>query len=114
MQKILRDYSLSLVLFVLFASSWLGQFIFQLAEVANHALEHGQSFQWSEFWPEFGTSTFENWQSEFLQLFTFVTLTSFLIHRGSPESKDTDEEMQATLSRIEKRINGLEKKPARR
>lgn len=40
-------------------------------------------------------STFENWKSEFLQLFTMVVLVSFLIHRGSQESKDSDAELRA-------------------
>ena len=80
-----------------------------MAEVTNEALQHGQEFMWSEFWPRFGQATFENWQSEFLQLFTFVVLTTFLIHRGSHESKDSDEEMQAALTRIEKRLDSLTK-----
>jgi hypothetical protein len=50
----------------------------------------------------------ENWQSEFLQLLTFVVLTSFLIHRGSHESKDTDEEMMAMLKSIDRRLRKLE------
>ena len=47
-------------------------------------------------------------QSEFLRLLTFVVLTSFLIHRGSPESRDSDDEMQKSLNRIEKRLKALE------
>jgi hypothetical protein len=35
-------------------------------------------------------STFENWQSEFLQVFIFIVLTTFLVHRMSHESPDTD------------------------
>jgi hypothetical protein len=31
---------------------------------------------------DFLAATFENWQSEFLQLLAMVVLTSFLIHRG--------------------------------
>jgi len=104
LENILRGYSLSIVLFILFISSWIGQLILQIEEFANQAVEHGQAFQWSEFWPEFWTATLENWQSEFLQLFTFVVLTSFLMHRGSPESKDSDEKMEQALTRIEKRL----------
>jgi hypothetical protein len=47
-------------------------------------------------------------QSEFLQLLTFVVLTSFLIHRNSPESRDSDDEMQRSLDWIEKRLKALE------
>lgn len=102
-----RNYSLSLILFALFFVSWLAQFLFQIPEAANEASQHGQSFQWGEFWPKFLESTFENWQSEFLQLFTFVVLTAYFIHRGSHESKDSDEKMQASLNRIEKQLQSL-------
>ena len=50
----------------------------------------------------------QDWQSGFLELTTFVVVSSFLIHKGSPESKDVDDEMQATLDRIEKRLRELE------
>jgi hypothetical protein len=52
-------------------------------------------------------TTFENNASEFLQLLTFVVLTTYLIHRGSHESKDTDDRMQEQLNRIEQRLNQL-------
>jgi hypothetical protein len=35
---------------------------------SNEAQQHGQSFAWADFFPQFFESTFENWQSEFLQL----------------------------------------------
>ena len=63
--------------------------------------------------PAFGQATFENWQSEFLQLLTFVALTSFLIHRGSPESKDGDEEMQSKLDAIQEELKQLRRGPRR-
>jgi sensor domain CHASE-containing protein len=47
-------------------------------------------------------------QSEFLQLLTFVVLTTYLIHRNSHESRDSDDEMQQSLNRIEKRLKSLE------
>ena len=36
-----------------------------------------------------------------------MTLTSFLIFKGSAESKDSDEEMQTALDRIERRLDEL-------
>ena len=48
-------------------------------------------------------ATFENWQSEFLQVFVFIVLTTFLVHRKSHESPDTDYETEAALRRIEAR-----------
>lgn len=38
--------------------------------------------------PQFLSSVFENWESEFLQMAAYVVLTAFLIQRGSAESKD--------------------------
>jgi hypothetical protein len=34
---------------------------------------------------------FENWESEFLQMWAFVMLTAYLIQKGSPESRKPDE-----------------------
>jgi hypothetical protein len=39
----------------------------------------------------FVEATFENWESEFLQMFAFVLLTAWLVQRGSAESKPEDD-----------------------
>jgi hypothetical protein len=104
-----RDYGLSITLGLLFLLSWVAQFFTQWTAVANDAREHGVEPTWSEFWPQFLSSTFENWQSEFLQLLTFVVLTAFLIHRGSHESKDGDEELKAMIERVDRRLERLER-----
>lgn len=38
----------------------------------------------------FAEATFENWESEFLQMGAFVFLTAVLVQRGSAESRDPD------------------------
>src|ERR1044071_3226914 len=48
------------------------------------------------FWHYLGTghfveATFENWESEFLQMGSYVLLTAYLVQRGSPESKPLDQ-----------------------
>jgi hypothetical protein len=103
----LGDRGLGIVLLVLFLVSWIGQFFVQLVVVRNEASEHGQPFQWGDFLAQFWHSTLENWQSEFLQLLTFVVLTTYLIYRGSHESKDADLETDATLERIEAKLDAL-------
>jgi hypothetical protein len=40
----------------------------------------------------FGEAVFENWESEFLQMGSYVLLTAYLVQRGSPESKPLDGE----------------------
>jgi hypothetical protein len=117
-QRIFRDYGLSIVLLSMFLIAWVGQFVAQWIEFANEQHQQGESFQFADYMPVFWSATLENWQSEFLQLLTFVVLTAYLIHRGSNESKDSQEEMQQQLSRIERRLQQMDKQrepePARR
>lgn len=44
--------------------------------------------------------TLENWQSEFLQLLWQVAGLAFLLHVGSPQSKEGDDRMEAKLDAI--------------
>jgi hypothetical protein len=39
----------------------------------------------------FGETVFENWESEFLQMGMYVLLTTFLVQKGSAESRPIDE-----------------------
>ena len=89
-------------------TSWIAQFVFEVFVVRDEAQSHGGSFHWAEFWPQFWQSTMENWQSEFLQLLTFVVFTTYLIYRGSHESKDNDDEVFEMLQRIEEKLERLE------
>lgn len=95
-----KHYNLSIVLAILFLSAWGTQFLVQLKKMHKEVESKGQAFDWGEFWPEFWTSTLENWQSEFLQLLTFVVLTGFLIHRGSPESRDGEDRVEKKIDQI--------------
>ena len=61
----------------------------------------------------FGQSTLENWQSEFLQLFSFVVLSAVLIHRGSAESRDTEERIERRLDEVMARLDALADEPTR-
>lgn len=97
----LKDFGLSITLAVLFFSSWVGQAISQWQEFTDQQAEHGQQAAVGDFAAVFTSATLENWQSEFLQLFAFVVLSAVLIHRGSAESKDSDERMEQALDRIE-------------
>jgi hypothetical protein len=83
----LGSRGLGIVLLLLFLGSWVGQAVVQV-DVLDES--------WAEFW----ASTLENWQSEFLQLLTFMVLTSFLIFRGSPESRDSDDELNDKVDEI--------------
>jgi hypothetical protein len=103
-----KDYGLSITLATLFLASWIGQGITQWMSFSDEQAAHGEPVRVGAFFADFWRATLENWQSEFLQLLTFVVLTAYLIHRGSGESKDGDAEIRASLDRIERRLERLE------
>src|SRR5688572_17672560 len=111
MKRIWQNYSLSIILACLFLVSWVLQTWTGWHKFSAEQQAHGEIAQWfgsSGYIWEWAAATMENWQSEFLQLLTFVVLTAYFIHRGSHESKDTDDEQMAMLKRIEKRIAKIE------
>lgn len=112
MGRLFKDYGLSIVLGILFLVSWGLQTWTGWVAFAAEEATHGQAAQvfgnGGYVWHWAG-ATMENWQSEFLQLLTFVVLTSFLIHKGSHESKDGDEELKAMIKDVQKRLAKMEK-----
>jgi hypothetical protein len=79
-----------LTFFLLFIS---GQIVTGHAEYNADQQEHGESpISLVEYLGtgHFVEATFENWESEFLQMAAYVFLTAFLFQRGSSESKDPD------------------------
>ncbi len=92
-----RAYSFLIVTGALFLISWTGQFVAQAVEVRNEAEQHGASFSWGEFWPQFLASTFENWQSEFLQLCWQAAGLAFLLFWGSSQSRESGDRLEAKV-----------------
>jgi hypothetical protein len=92
-----KAYSFALVTASFFLASWLAQFIFQAIEVRNDAQQHGQSFSWGEFFPQFFSSTFENWQSEFLQLCWQAAGLALFYYWGSSQSREEGDRLEAKL-----------------
>jgi hypothetical protein len=95
-----RAYSFAIVTGVFFLLSWVGQFIFQLIEVRNEAEQHGQQFTWGDFFPSFLQSTFENWQSEFLQLIWQAAGLALFYFWGSSQSKESDDRLEAKVDAL--------------
>ena len=58
------------------------------------------SFHWADSWPQFWASTFENWQSEFLQLIWQAAGLALLLFWGSSQSKESDERVEAKLDAL--------------
>ena len=108
-RSIWREFGLSLVLLILFLGTWIAHLISEWQVFTDEQLSHGQDPQIGDFVSEFAQSTLENWQSEFLQLFSFVVLAGLYIHKGSAESKDGEEKLEASLRRIEDHLGTLPK-----
>jgi hypothetical protein len=106
-RSVFREFGLSLALAALFFGTWLAQGIAEWQTFTDEQLAHGQAVTAGDFVAEFAQSTLENWQSEFLQLFAFVVLAALYIHKGSGESKDGTEKLEASLRRIEERLGTL-------
>lgn len=68
MVKHARRWGAVYILLLLFVGSWIGQFFTQLQEFRQDQRTHGEPFVWSQYLIDFSASTFENWQSEWLQL----------------------------------------------
>src|SRR6185503_11788687 len=90
MKRVLRENGLSIVLVLIFVGAMVGQTLTGHATYDEEQLEHGQQavslgeyLRSGHFWE----ATAENWESEFLQMFLYVVLTTFLYQKGSSESR---------------------------
>ena len=95
MKKILFNNGLSIVFFLLFIITLVGQSYTGLKQHNQEMQdEGGKQLSLGEYFTSghFLQSTFENWESEFLQMALFVIFSIFLYQKGSSESKDPDEE----------------------
>jgi hypothetical protein len=92
----LRDNGLLLACLALFAVFFVGMVVSGTAAYNQEQQEHGSHEQISVTkyltTGDFVEATFENWESEFLQMGMYVVLTAFLYQRGSSESKPLDEQ----------------------
>ncbi len=99
MRQFFHNNGLSIVLFGLFFFSFVGQYLTGHKEYNDDQREHNQpTVGYVEYLGEghFIEATFENWESEFLQMGMYVVLTIFLFQKGSSESKTPD-----TTSRVD-------------
>jgi hypothetical protein len=95
MRKFFRNNGLSLVFISLFLVCIIGQFFTGWKEHNSERKEDGlNSLSASEYIRSghFIQATFENWESEFLQMALFVLLTVSLRQKGSSESKSFEKE----------------------
>jgi len=78
--------ALFIATFLLHAAGGVREFNDQRAQHGEPAVTFAQFLVSSQFWFE----SLQNWQSEFLAIWSMVVLSIFLRQRGSPESKPVD------------------------
>ena len=86
----LRDRALTLVLMVMFLVFLVAQMVTGLYEYNATQREHGEARVSMTGYLATGhpwEALFENWESDFLQMAVFVLLTTWLVQKGSPESR---------------------------
>ncbi|WP_449350497.1 DUF6766 family protein [Streptomyces shaanxiensis] len=87
----LRDNGLGLAFVIGFLLALAGQAIAGYADFNNQLTTEGLAqVGFGEYLmsSDFAVDVTENWQSEYLQFFLYITATVWLLQRGSPESKE--------------------------
>jgi len=113
----LRDHGLLLVLLGIFVATLAAMVVTGAAVASDEQLQHGGEPVSPLAYlatPDFVEATFENWESEFLQMASYVLLTAYLFQRGSAESKDPDAEEQVDEDPRHARVTAETPWPVRR
>ena len=96
----MKRYAYAWITLAFFAVSLGLHWLFGWSAFVNEAHDHGQAPQVSNYLVEMGRDTFENWQSEFLQLLWQVVGLAYFLYVGSPSSKENDDRMEAKIDAL--------------
>ena len=98
--SIFRKYAYAWLTLAFFLVSFLLHWYFGWQAYQSEAREHGSMPQVDEYLVEMGRDTFENWQSEFLQLLWQVVGLAYFLYLGSPSSKENDDRVEAKIDAL--------------
>jgi len=96
----LKRYAYGWITLAFFLVSIGLHWLFGWFAYVDEAKEHGQAVQLASYLVEMGRDTFENWQSEFLQLLWQVVGLAYFLYIGSPSSKENDDRMEAKIDAL--------------
>ena len=97
---ILGKYSYAWLTLAFFLVSLALHWYFGWQAYVDEAKTHGEAPKLAEYLHEMGRDTFENWQSEFLQLIWQVVGLAYFLYLGSPSSKEGDDRLEAKLDAL--------------
>lgn len=98
--KIFKNYGFVWVTSGFFLISLIGHWFFGWFAYVDEQRTLGAPVEISGYEIEMLRDTFENWQSEFLQLIWQVAGLAMLLHVGSPQSKEGDDRVEAKLDKL--------------
>jgi hypothetical protein len=96
----MKKYAYGWLTAIFFLVSIAGHWVFGWYAYVDEAVEHAQQPVVSEYMVELARDTFENWQSEFLQLLWQVLGLAYFLYVGSPSSKENDDRMEAKIDAL--------------
>ena len=105
--SVFRKYAYAWITVGFFLVSLALHWWFGWQAYVDEAREHGSMPEANAYLVEMGRDTFENWQSEFLQLMWQVVGLAYFLYVGSPSSKENDDRVEAKIDAL-LRINGGE------
>ena len=95
-----KKYGYGLLTLAFFLGSLLLHWYFGWQSFVADAAEHGSAPEVSQFVNETLRDTFENWQSEFLQLIWQVVGLAYFLYVGSPASREADDRLEAKVDAL--------------
>ena len=96
----MRKYAYGWITLGFFAVSLFLHWYFGWHAFVEEAQAHGQSPEMGSYTNEMLRDTFENWQSEFLQLLWQVLGLAYFLYIGSPASKENDDRIEVKIDAI--------------
>ncbi|MFY7837122.1 MAG: DUF6766 family protein [Novosphingobium sp.] len=97
---IFGKYAYGWLTLAFFIGSLVLHWIFGWHSYVAEAQEHGQAAVVGEYLDQMLRDTFENWQSEFLQLLWQVVGLAYFLYLGSPSSKENDDRLEAKIDAL--------------
>src|SRR4051812_42049532 len=98
--SLIKNYSYLWITLVLFLLSVSGHWIFGWITYVDDQAAHHQPVETKRYVAIMLRDTFENWQSEFLQLIWQVGGLALFLCVGSPQSREGDARKEAKLDAI--------------
>ena len=101
-----KRYAYGWITFAFFFGSLLLHWYFGWNSFVDEQRQHGQTPETAAYLNEMLRDTFENWQSEFLQLMWQVMGLAYFLYIGSPSSKENDDRLEVKLDALLRAVGG--------